>query len=164
MKANVLVVANRTATSNDLLAALRERADRSPSRFELLVPPASPGPVAREAARAVADAAVAAYAEEGLEAEGRVGCDPDPVISVLDAYDRSRHDEIVVSTLPEEMSHWLRIDGPARIARATGALVRHVVAREPRPAPQGVPVERPRGVGVLGPLLQVGFGRPPRET
>ena len=159
MKATVLVVANRTAASEDLLAALHERAERSPSRFELLVPPTAPGPPAREAARETMDAALSRWRELGLEAEGRVGCDSDPVTSVLDAYDRSRHDEIVVSTLPEEMSHWMRIDGPVRIARTTDALVYHVVSREPRAAPEPVHVERPKGYGVLAPLVALGYGR-----
>ena len=35
---NVLVVANVTATSDELLAALRERADRGACRFTLLMP------------------------------------------------------------------------------------------------------------------------------
>ena len=37
--ANVLVVANRTADSPELIAALRQRAARSPARFTLLVRP-----------------------------------------------------------------------------------------------------------------------------
>jgi hypothetical protein len=37
-KARVLVVANRTADSSELIAALRQRAARSPTRFTLLVP------------------------------------------------------------------------------------------------------------------------------
>jgi len=36
--AHVLVVANRTADSDELLAALDERAQRGPARFTLLVP------------------------------------------------------------------------------------------------------------------------------
>lgn len=37
-KTSVLVVANRTADSTELIAALRQRAARSPARFRLLVP------------------------------------------------------------------------------------------------------------------------------
>ena len=37
-KARVLVVANRTADSPELIAALRQRAARSPTSFTLLVP------------------------------------------------------------------------------------------------------------------------------
>jgi hypothetical protein len=159
MKANVLVVANRTAASDDLLAALCERAGRSPARFELLVPPTAPGPAGREAARVRVDEALARFSEHGLEAEGEVGCDADPVTAVLEAYEPRHHDEIVVSTLPASISHWLSIDGPARIGRATDALVYHVVAREPVRAPEPVHVERPQGYGVLAPLVALGYGR-----
>ena len=37
-RASVLVVANLTADSPELIAALRRRADQSPARFTLLVP------------------------------------------------------------------------------------------------------------------------------
>ena len=37
-KAEILVVANRTAGSPELIAALRERAGRGPAKFHLLVP------------------------------------------------------------------------------------------------------------------------------
>jgi hypothetical protein len=158
MKANVLVVANRTAASDDLITVLRERADRTPARFELLIPPSVSGPEGRQAARRRLDFALARYAEFGLEATGRVGGSADPVIAVIEAYNPGRHDEVVVSTLPESLSHWLRIDGPFRIARATGALVRHVTSREPRVVPPAVHVERPPGPGVLAPLVALGYG------
>src|SRR3712207_8962893 len=54
----------------------------------------------------------------------------DVVIAVLEAYDGRRHDAILVSTLPESLSHWLSCDVPARIARATGAAVEHVARSE----------------------------------
>jgi hypothetical protein len=158
MKANVLVIANRTAASPDLLAHLRELAERRAARFELLVPPTVPGAEGRAAAQANLDAALARCEEEGLEATGSVGTDSDPVVAAVEAFDPGRHDEIVVSTLPEPVSHWLRIDGPARIARATDAFVRHVVAREPRRVPAAEHVERPRGAGVLAPLVALGYG------
>ncbi len=103
------------------------------------------------------------YAEAGLEADGRVGSSVDPVTAAIEAYDPARHDEIVVSTLPASTSHWLRIDGPSRIARLTGALVRHVVAQEPRPEPSVLHREPAPGPGVLAPFVALGFGRP-RDT
>ena len=162
MKANVLVVANRTAASDDLLDALRARAGRTPARFELLVPPSRPGPAGREDARRQVETALARYEEFGLEAEGRVGDDADPVFAVLEAYDPAHHDEIVVSTLPLSVSRWMRIDGPARIGRATNALVWHVVAREPRRTPVPVAVQERQSYGLLAPLVALGYG--PRAT
>ena len=145
MKANVLVIANRTAASPDLLAHLRD-----------LDQPRAAG---RAAAQANLDEALAACEREGLEATGSVGTDSDPVVAVIEAYDPARHDEIVVSTLPESASKWLGIDGPHRIGRATGALVHHVVSREPRPVPEPVHIERKKGPGVLAPLVALGYGR-----
>ena len=42
-KASVLVVANRTAGSDELLEALRERNARSPAKFHLVVPATARG-------------------------------------------------------------------------------------------------------------------------
>ncbi len=165
MKANVLVVANRTAASPDLIACLRERAERSPARFQMLIPPISRGEQGRAEARRNLDAALAALADAGLDASGEVAQDSDPVIAVLEAYDPRVHDELVVSTLPASASHWLRIDGPARIARSTGALVQHVEARAPRRPPVVRHVDKPQGAGVLAPFVALGFGgRRPTAT
>ena len=163
MKATVLVVAHRTAASDDLLAALRGRAETSPARFELLVPPARPGAAGREAARTQLERALARMQEFGLEVSGAVGADDDPVVAVIEAYDPRRHDEVIVSTLPAAVSHWLGIDAPARIARHTGALVRHVTARPQRRAARPVHVERPAGNGVLSPFVVLGWGPTPRD-
>jgi hypothetical protein len=70
------------------------------------------------------------------------------------------HDEIVVSTLPASASHWMRIDGPVRLGRATDAIVHHVVAREADTEPRSVHVDRRPGPGVLAPLVALGYGRP----
>jgi hypothetical protein len=135
MKATVLVVTNRTAASDDLLAALRARADRSPARFEFVMPPERGTAEAEAEVQARLQEALDLAHEADLEATGHVGsCDA--FTAVLDAYDPARHDEILISTLPASTSHWLRIDLPARVARATGALVSHVAVRERRPAPR----------------------------
>ncbi len=84
----------------------------------------------REAERRLEDALQVAR-EAGFDATGSVGtCDA--LSAVVEAYDTSRHDEIIVSTLPASISHWLGIDLPARVARATNALVSHVTVQEPR--------------------------------
>ena len=163
MKAHVLVAADRTAASPELIAALADRAASSPASFDLVVPPAAPGADARAVAQARVDGALEQYAAAGLEATGRVGSDADVVVCVVEAYDRAHHDEILVSTLPVSTSRWLHIDAPARIARATGAIVRHVESRAPRTPPAATPVARRRR-GVLEPLLSVGFGRPRRVS
>jgi hypothetical protein len=134
-KADVLVVANRTAGSPELLEALKERASRGEVKFHLLVP-ATPHGVAwatdmhSGATEAEGDvrALVERLREAGLDVDdGKVG-DPDPVAAVEDAVNFKDFDEIIVSTLPKHLSKWLRVDLPHRVEHATGKPVTHVTA------------------------------------
>src|SRR5918992_6184695 len=106
---SVLVVANVTATSEELLEALRERAGRDSCRFTLVVPAPGVGPVGREAAEKTLAEALDHLREAGIEVEGMVG-DHDPIAAVTDAWDPQRFDEIVISTLPTGVSKWLQVD------------------------------------------------------
>ena len=135
--ADVLVVANRTAGSPELLEALKERAARGPAKFHLLVP-STPHGVAWAAdmhaggseAEAHVRTAVERLRSEGLEVDdGKVG-DPDPVAAVEDAVNFKEFDEIIVSTLPKHLSKWLKVDLPHRVERVTGKPVTHVTATE----------------------------------
>jgi hypothetical protein len=71
-KRNVLVVANVTAASDELLAVLKARAAKEPAAFTLIVP-ATPFGGGREAAQTKVKEAVAQLREAGLEAAGVVG-------------------------------------------------------------------------------------------
>ena len=142
-KARVLVVANRTADSDELLGALDRRAAEGPAEFTLLVP-ATPRGVAWAAdmhsgggeAELHRDQAVSRMRAAGLDvADGKVG-DPDPVAAVEDEVNFGSYDEIMVSTLPRNLSKWLKLDLPHRVERATGLPVRHIEAREAK-APAG---------------------------
>jgi hypothetical protein len=134
--ANVLVVANRTAESEQLQQALKERAAKGDSpKFTLVVPSAhglskaaDPDAEAPEV-QAHVDNAVARLREAGLDVEGRLG-DPDPVAAVQDAHNAGNYDEVIVSTLPTHLSKWLRVDLPRKAAHATGLPVTHVVGSE----------------------------------
>src|SRR3954454_7784945 len=95
-KTSVLVVANVTASSDELLAECRERAGRGPAEFTLLLP-ATGGD--RRAAKREMERATERMRAEGLEVTGMVG-DRDPVVAVHEAWDPRRYDEVVVSTLP----------------------------------------------------------------
>ncbi len=119
---SVLVIANVTATSPELSAALKERADRGQCRFTLIVP-AAPG----RPGRARLEEALRHLRAEGLSIEGRLG-DRDPVGALHDVWDPAVYDEVVISTLPTGISRWLQVDLPQRIGRITGAPVHHVVA------------------------------------
>jgi hypothetical protein len=136
-KASVLVVANRTAESEELLEALTSRAERSPAEFTLLVP-STPHGVAWAAdmhsgqpeAEEHMQRAVERLRSAGLEmAGGKIG-DPDPVAATEDAVNFGDYDEIVVSTLPRHVSKWLKLDLPHRVERKTGLPVTHVEGRE----------------------------------
>ncbi|MEA2330626.1 MAG: hypothetical protein QOH58_764 [Thermoleophilaceae bacterium] len=122
---HVLVVANMTATSDELLAALRERADRGACRFTLLMPREGPGADSR------LDEALGAMREAGLEqVTGHTG-NPDPIVAAMEIWDPMRFDEIVVSTFPTGSSRWLGLDLPRRLEKLTAAPVRHVVSQPP---------------------------------
>ena len=120
----VLVVAHRTAATQPLLDAVRERARRGPSTFTLIVPNAAHGlhkvidPEDQGAgeARAVIDQALPLLSEAaGAPVEGIVG-DPDPGAAVQDAINLHGFDEVIVSTLPARLSRWLKLDLPSKIS------------------------------------------------
>src|SRR3954466_14080354 len=107
--AHVLVIASVTATSDDLLAALKARAEKGPVDITLLLPSSGPGLSGRETSRSQLDAALAKWREAGLEADGEVGSS-DPIEAVHEAWNPGRFDEVIVSTLPGRSSRWLRLD------------------------------------------------------
>jgi hypothetical protein len=142
---HVLVVANVTATSDELLAALRERADRGDCRFTLLMPRDGTDAAAR------LELALEAWRAAGLEnVSGRTG-DSDPVVASMEAWDPMRFDEIIVSTLPTGSSRWMGIDLPRRLAKLTSVPVHHVVSQPPQQHHWERPPEHER-YGVLSPL------------
>ncbi len=158
---NILVVANVTAISNELEAALRAEADSYPAAFYLIVP-ATPLAGGRVAARDRLRVMVERLRADGLRVDGEVG-DCDPVVAVMAAWDPKLYDGVVVSTLPMRVSKWLHRGLPERIAQVTGAPVKHVVCRPPGPP---IPVEPapPHQKSPIGPLSVLGWGRRQDET
>jgi hypothetical protein len=152
----VLVVANQTASSDELMRALLERSERTPTAVHLIVP-APPLGGGRESATAACEAALARFRAAGLEADGSVG-HVDPFLAVMDVWDPRRHDEILVSTLPIGVSKWLSAGLPQRIERATGAVVTHVVSRPAGPVAATHPAPVRESPGILGPLSVLGWG------
>ena len=154
MAAGVLVLANVTAASGDLIDAIKQRAEKGPIDVTLLMPGQGPGMSGKEAVRGRLDAALAAWREAGIEAEGICG-DANPLDALAETWDPRKHDEVIVSTLPGQSSRWIAGDLPARVGKFTGASVTHVVASDMRPEPHtGPPPEHessPLGpLGVLG--------------
>jgi hypothetical protein len=162
-KYSVLVIANVTAGSDELLDALKRRAEKGSARFTLLVPATGGGRGGREAAEARLETALERMRSAGLEITGRVG-DSDPVAAVYDVWDPRSWDEIVVATLSGEASRWLEIDLPRRVERITGMPVTHVVAHEPRTPPPGTPPPEHDRWGVLAPLQPLSWGSEGERT
>jgi hypothetical protein len=117
-------VAHKTAATQPLLDAVRERAQRGPAKFTLLVPnPAhglhkvvDPEDLGADEARTVLDAAVPKLSDAaGAPVEGMVG-DADPVAAVDDAVNLHGFDEIIISTLSPRVSRWLRLDLPSKVS------------------------------------------------
>jgi nucleotide-binding universal stress UspA family protein len=156
-KRSVLVVANVTATSDQLLEALQAHAAREPATFTLVIP-ATPAGGGRAAAEEMLTDAVARLREAGLEADGLIG-DGDPIVAVTETWDPRRYDEIIVSTLPMRVSKWLHAGLPERIGKLTGAPVTHVVSSPPKPELARAPVPAHDEHGApLGPLSVLAWG------
>jgi len=156
MAANVLVLANVTASSRELIETVKARAARGPVEFTLLMPGHGPGLNGRDAVKPNLDEALAAWREAGVEAEGICG-DANPYEAVAEVWDPRRHDEVIVCTLPGQSSKWIRSDLPQRIAKLTGAPVTHVVATDMRPEPTLGPAPE-REQSPLGPLAVLSWG------
>jgi len=136
-RAQVLVVANRTAESPELLTALQERAARGPCAFTLLVPQTPHGlawaadpDAGHDEAEHHRAAFIEELREEGIDlAEAKVG-DGDPLAAIQDECNFHDYDEVIVSTLPLKLSKWLRVDLPRKARAATGLPVTHVIGSE----------------------------------
>lgn len=135
-KPSILVVANRTAASPDLIAALLEEASASGASFTLLVP-AIPHGLAWAAdmkagwveAVGHAERAAARIRQAGLQLDEVIVGDPDPFAAVGDVLHAGEFDRVVVSVLPRAVSRWLAVGLPARLRRATDLPVTQVTAR-----------------------------------
>jgi hypothetical protein len=110
----VLIVAYRTAATPRLLAEVSARAHSSTCSFTLVVPRPYWDPDTDEAAAMLELAIPLLEDAAGGPVEGIIG-DSDPFVAVRDAVQRLGFDEIIVSTLPARVSHWLRRDLPSRV-------------------------------------------------
>ena len=68
--------------------------------------------------------------QPGLIAAGMIG-DPDPYTATVNALELFLVDDVVISTLPDERSGWLRANLIERVRGATGVPVEHVVVDLP---------------------------------
>jgi hypothetical protein len=125
---SVLIVAHRTAATPALLEQVRERAGASPCRFTLLVPRPLWDADTEEAAITLELAIPLLEEVAGGHVAGLLG-DSDPFHAVAGVLERGGYEEVIISTLPARISHWLHVDLPARVQRL-GYPVTVVTARK----------------------------------
>ena len=104
---------------------MRERAARGPATFTLLVPNAAhglhklvdpedqgsrPRPSRRSSSRCRCSRQAA-----GGPVEGMIGV-PEPLAAIQDAINIHGFDELIISTLPQRVSKWLKLDLPSKAA------------------------------------------------
>jgi hypothetical protein len=126
-----LVVAGKTSSGEELIGRLRAKADEDAARqrrrvFIAVVPQQDGSGHAVREARARLAAMLEKMADAGLLASGMIG-DPDPYTAVRGALELFRVDDVVISTLPNERSGWMRAHLIERVRGATPAPVEHVV-------------------------------------
>jgi hypothetical protein len=122
--ARVLVVAHKTAATPALLDAVRERAQRSPATFTLLVPAAAhglhqlmdPEDAGDDEALQTIELAIPLLQDAvGAEVDSMVGV-AEPLAAIQDAVNIHGFDELIISTLPTRVSRWMRLDLPHKAA------------------------------------------------
>jgi hypothetical protein len=137
-----LVVANQTLGGDELVQTVRECMLRGPAKFWVLVPATHVHHVrvgygevadADRTANAGAthaqqqlDTELARLREAGADAEGEVG-DENPMTAITHTLARQEFDEIILSTLPQGRSNWLRQDLVSQIQKKFSVPVTHVV-------------------------------------
>lgn len=146
----VLVLANQTVDSSELLEELRRIGADRDTRFFVVVPasPIETGTAATHGPLDVADATqkaatarlentLAALHSADFQAEGRLG-DQRPLRALSTAVSEFEPDQIVIATLPPEHSVWQRFDVVDRARAQHKIPVTHVVAT-PAEAAQATP-------------------------
>ena len=123
-----LVLASKTLGGEELLEHLQRKAAEQGQRlFIVVVPQQHGGGGAASEARARLAATLGRMHSAGMLAAGMIG-DPDPFTACVNALELFRVDDVVISTLPNERSGWMRANLIGRVRSATAAPVEHVEA------------------------------------
>jgi len=129
-----LVVANRTANRDELVAHLQKmKADGGDRIFIAVVPQEGGEGIAVKRAHGRLAQLVDRVRAGGLRCAGLIG-DPDPYTATMNALQFFHVDDIVISTLPATRSGWLRADLIERVRKATGKPVEHIESSAPASA------------------------------
>jgi uncharacterized membrane-anchored protein len=143
--AEVLLVAHETAATPALVDAVQVRAERGPASFHLLVPNIAEHAELTDAEREhrhadgermLALALPLIQDAAGGAATGSVSFRHDPMDAIEEALHDGDFHEIILSTLPHRVSHWLHADLPQRVAHL-GLPLTTVVAKEPAAVESG---------------------------
>jgi hypothetical protein len=123
-----LVIASKTSGGEELIERLRAKAaeDERPRLFIAVIPLQDGSGDAPRQARARLDAMLGKLRDAELLASGMTG-DPDPYTAAVNALELFRVDDVVISTLPDQRSGWLRANLIERVQHVTSAKVEHVV-------------------------------------
>ncbi|MGI8712367.1 MAG: hypothetical protein ACR2NR_04140 [Solirubrobacteraceae bacterium] len=128
-----LAVANRTASGNELLEALKQKAEQESDKrerlFIVVVPQEGGDGSAARRARTRLSLVLRRLRDAGMTATGMIG-DPDPYTAIMNALQFFRVDDIIISTFAETKSGWLRADLVQRVRSASGKPVEHVTHTE----------------------------------
>ena len=123
-----LVVANQTVGSRPLLDTLKQKANDEPRRFIVIAPQSDSDETEGDPHDRLATT-LKELSDAGLPAVGQVE-HHDPYTAIQNALQFYAPDDIVISTLPETRSGWLRGDLIGRVQASTGKPVEHVVSEE----------------------------------
>jgi hypothetical protein len=131
-----LVVASKTLGGEELLNRLKEKAAGGDRHlFVVIVPQPDGSGGAPQLARARLATMLDRLHGEGLLGSGMIG-DPDPYTAAVNALELFRVDDVVISTLPDQRSGWMRSNLIERVQHMTSAPVEHVVVDlQATPAP-----------------------------
>jgi hypothetical protein len=121
-----LVVANQTVASRPLLDTLKRKAEDGPRRYIVIAPQSDADGDSEDPHERLAST-LRELSDAGLPAIGQVE-HHDPYTAIQHALQFYAPDDIVISTLPETRSGWLRGDLIGRVEASTGKPVEHVVS------------------------------------
>jgi hypothetical protein len=129
-----LAVANRTASGDELLDALRAKVEAEEEKergrlFIVVIPLEGGDGQATRRARTRLKLVLDRLHQAGMYGAGMIG-DPDPYTAIMNALQYFRVDDIVISTFPETKSGWLRTDLIDRVRRTTNLPVEHIVQED----------------------------------
>jgi hypothetical protein len=123
--ARVLVVTDRTAATPALLDAIRDRVQRGPAQFRVLVPNPAPAewhpwhPERRdkvtEAERVLIRALVDIQDAADAAVRGRISLRHDAMAAIEEMLHDEPFDEIMLSVAPHTIERWLHVDLAHRV-------------------------------------------------